>query len=82
MTVYLIVPFAPKFIVACGWANLSTAVHFPIPVDYFVDSEENLICIQIHLCVGIFFMITIYVAVDTLFVVFVQHASGIFSAIG
>ena len=72
----------PKIIVAFGIANMSAPAKFPFPCDYYVDSEKYYFCILMVTWAGTLFVITSTVAPDVLFVVFVQHGCGIFSAIG
>ena len=79
---FLILPIAPKIIVAIGLANISAPAQFPFPVDFYVDSEEYFVYISTYIAIAVFFLITIIISVDTMFVVFVQHACGIFAAIG
>nr|UEN71211.1 olfactory receptor 28 [Gregopimpla kuwanae] len=81
MTLFLILPIVSKVIVAFGWANMSEAVRFQVPVDYYVDDHEYYVYLQMHLCIAVTLMCTIIIASDIMFIMLVQHACGMFSAV-
>ena len=82
MTTFMIVPMLPKIIVTLGLANISAPAQFSFPCDLYIDSEKYYFVVLLETCSGCFMVVTSNIAVDVMFIVFVQHACGIFAAIG
>ncbi|XP_067214378.1 uncharacterized protein [Linepithema humile] len=51
-------------------------------VEYYVDVEKYYIPILLHGYITVIICVTIVIAVDTMFVILVQHACGLFSIVG
>ncbi|XP_076288342.1 uncharacterized protein LOC143212913 [Lasioglossum baleicum] len=51
---------------------------FPVVTDYMIDEEKYFFLIIMHQNVTFFFVATIYVASETLFIMWLQHGIGLF----
>nr|UEN71204.1 olfactory receptor 21 [Gregopimpla kuwanae] len=81
MVGFLILPITPRIIDDLGWANITDTARFQVPVDYYVDENENYFYIQLHIFIAVIFLCIIVVGTDIMFITLVQHACGMFSAI-
>ncbi|XP_076656417.1 uncharacterized protein LOC143361047 isoform X2 [Halictus rubicundus] len=50
---------------------------FPVVTDYLIDEEKYFFLIIVHQNLTFFFMATIYVATETLFIMWLQHSIGL-----
>ncbi|XP_078033927.1 uncharacterized protein LOC144468374 [Augochlora pura] len=57
-------------------ANATEVMPFPVVMDYLVDEDKYLFYMVIHQNVAIFLIATIYVATESLFIMWLQHSIG------
>lgn len=81
MIFYLTLSTVPRVLMVNGWANITTATLFPIPIYYTAHDEDYYIFVQSYVSIGIVIVLTTLIAVDGMFVVFIQHGCGIFAAV-
>ncbi|XP_033323501.2 uncharacterized protein LOC117218888 isoform X3 [Megalopta genalis] len=62
-------------------ANSTEIIPFPIVTDYLVDEDKYLFYIVIHQCISFFLITTIYVATETLFIMWLQHSISLYEIV-
>lgn len=76
-------PVTPKLMDVVMPLNTSRALIYPLPLSYGnINVDKYYIPIMIHADCGILIAITTIVAMDTTYTVYVQHACGLFAALG
>lgn len=55
---------------------------FLVEVEYYVDREKYYYPILLHSCVTVVSLSTIIVAIDSVYMAYVQHGCSLFAAIG
>lgn len=79
---FMIQPVIPK-IIDVLLKNGSEPGRFPMPVDYYLlDMQKYYFHIIAYSCVCACVAILVTIALDTIFIVYVQHGCGIFAALG
>lgn len=71
----------PRVVMINGWANITTSTLFAIPIYFTASDEDYYIFLHCYISTGIVIILTILIAVDGMFVVFIQHGRGIFAAV-
>lgn len=71
----------PKAMAWLGLSNEAANFEFPYPVDYAVDSDKYFFIIEFHIMICSALIITAVLAVDAMFIHFVQHVCSLFATI-
>ncbi|XP_043273905.1 odorant receptor 9a-like isoform X1 [Venturia canescens] len=76
-------PVVPKLMDVVNPINTSRPLIYPLPLSYgYINVDKYYIPIMIHADCAILIAITTIVAMDTTYTVYVQHACGLFAALG
>nr|XP_033323501.1 uncharacterized protein LOC117218888 [Megalopta genalis] len=62
-------------------ANSTEIIPFPIVTDYLVDEDKYLFYIVIQQCISFSLITTIYVATETLFIMWLQHSISLYEIV-
>ncbi|KAK2588887.1 hypothetical protein KPH14_001749 [Odynerus spinipes] len=79
MMLFMIPPLKPMFFNNLNGTNERVFIHH---TEYFVDPLDYFYPIMLHSYITIFIVVCSIVAMDTMFVVLVQHACGLFTTLG
>lgn len=82
MILYMTLPVMPSIIASFMSANQTQIYGLLFHVEAVLDTKKYYYYILLHSYYTTFFMITIPVAVDSMMIAYVQHACGLFQAIG
>lgn len=78
----VIIPTIPAILEIVGLIRITGPRLIPYPVQYFVDIEKYYYHVLIDGWFGTGTMVMAVVAIDSMFVVYVQHACALFKIIG
>ncbi|KAG8037027.1 hypothetical protein G9C98_004349 [Cotesia typhae] len=81
LMVFLLLPVRPKVMSWLGLSKGPADFAFPYPVNYGVDQDKYFYIIEAHISFCSALVITLIIAADTFFIVFIQHVCGIFTVI-
>nr|QNL15010.1 olfactory receptor 66 [Aulacocentrum confusum] len=81
LIIFMLLPLRPNIMVWLGFNEGPVDFVFPYHVDYFIDSDKYFYAIEFHIISCSTVVVTVLVAVDTLLIIFVQHACSLFSSI-
>ncbi|XP_043273906.1 uncharacterized protein [Venturia canescens] len=80
---FILMPVVPKLMDVVNPINTSRPLIYPLPLSYgYINVDKYYIPIMIHADCAILIAITTIVAMDTTYTVYVQHACGLFAALG
>nr|AXM05166.1 odorant receptor [Campoletis chlorideae] len=80
---FVFMPVMPKLMDVIMPLNESRPLVYPLPLSYGnINVEKYYIPIMIHADYAVFITVTTIVAMDTTYTVYVQHACGMFAAVG
>ncbi|XP_047369694.1 uncharacterized protein LOC124957080, partial [Vespa velutina] len=79
MVIFMITPLKPVIFNTLNETSERPLIHH---VEYFVDTQRYYYFIILHSYVTIVICVSTIVAIDTMFLIFIQHACGLFSTIG
>lgn len=82
MVPFLIMPLVPIVMNAVSHENVTYPKQLMFRVDYLLDAEKYYYPLLIHSYFGTLAYITLVVAIDTLLMIYVQHACGSFAILG
>ncbi|XP_078032891.1 uncharacterized protein LOC144467802 isoform X2 [Augochlora pura] len=69
------------FMIVTAPANTTEVFYFPVVTDYLVEEEKYLSYIVIHQSVSLAFIATIYVATESLYIMWLQHSIGLYELV-
>ncbi|KAI4477717.1 hypothetical protein M0804_012545 [Polistes exclamans] len=79
MVIFMITPLKPLIFNTLNETAERPLIHH---VEYFVDKDKYYYFIILHSYVTIVICISVVIATDTMFLVFIQHVCGLFSTLG
>lgn len=79
---YMTLPHIPAFIAYISNKNENVTRALLYHVEQVVDVDKYYYLVLFHSYYGTFFLMTLPIAADSMFLVYVQHACGMFSLIG
>ncbi|KAF7379045.1 hypothetical protein HZH66_015279 [Vespula vulgaris] len=79
MVIFMITPLKPLIFNTLNETSERPLIHH---VEYFVDTQRYYYFIILHSYVTIVICISAIVAIDTMFLIFIQHVCGLFSTLG
>lgn len=82
-SVFIIEPLISKWINLVLQLNETVLNKYPVTINYYkIDMEKNFNLIFCYESLCIFAILTITVANDSMFIIFLQHACGLFTVVG
>lgn len=83
MVMYLLIPLAPQVLdIVLPLLNGSRQRVFLYHTEYYVDNESHYYAIMLHSYSATLMQVSIIVATDAMFAVYVQHTCGKFAIVG
>ncbi|XP_043273914.1 odorant receptor 85b-like [Venturia canescens] len=82
MVPFLVMPVVPLVMNAIGSGNATHPKRLMFRVDFLVDAEKYYYPLLIHSYFGTIAYITLVVAIDTILMIYVEHACGSFAVLG
>lgn len=82
MFIYLDIPIVPQFLDLILPLNESRPKNAVFNTEYYLDEENNFYWIFIHGYIATVVNIAIIVGVDSMLMISIQHACGIFAILG
>ena len=82
MFIYLDIPIVPQFLDLILPLNESRPRKILYHTEYYLDAENNFYWIFMHGYIASSLSIVILVSVDTMLMVFIEHACGILAILG
>ncbi|XP_019696731.1 uncharacterized protein LOC105182722 isoform X3 [Harpegnathos saltator] len=76
--IFLLTPFVPNILDILAPINVSRTRQLPIPGQYFVDQQKYFYAIVLHLDINVIIIVTTLLGTESLYIMHVQHACGLF----
>jgi len=81
-TAYMLSTFIPQVLDVFLPLNESRSREHPFHAEFFLDEEKYFYTIRFIMYIGIIFVLGVILANGTIFVVYMQHVSGMFIILG
>lgn len=82
MSLYMLIPIIPKLLDYIVPLNESRQNEYLFDINYSFDRDKYYYSVLLHSYFTTVMTISVMVIVDTIYMVFAQHACGLFAAIG
>ncbi|XP_024888578.1 uncharacterized protein LOC112465306 isoform X1 [Temnothorax curvispinosus] len=82
ITVYMLSTFIPQILDVFLPLNESRSREHPFHAEFFLDDEKDFYIIRIIMYFGIVFVLGVILANGSIFVIYMQHISGMFTILG